>query len=134
MKIAQYSTTLVTDRIAAMKAFYETFFDAKASFDCGWYVVLRLGGVADGPELCLMEPRDGATPYGGGTVLNVTVDDVDAFYEASIQKGAQPVMPLEDHPWGDRGFGFLDPAGQMVYCLIPIEPDESFKPYHISIT
>ncbi len=134
MNVSHYSTTLVTDRMAEVRAFYEGFFDAKASFDCGWYVVLQLGGVANGPELCLMEPRDGATPYAGGTILNLYVDDVDAFYEASIQKGAKPVIPLEDHPWGDRGFGFLDPAGQMLYCMVPIEPDDEFKKYLIPIT
>jgi len=38
-------------------------------------------------------------------------------------------MPLEDHPWGDRGFGIVDPNGIILYFYKKIEPAEEFKQY-----
>jgi uncharacterized glyoxalase superfamily protein PhnB len=134
MKPAAACITIVSDRLKETRAFYETHFAARASFDCGWYVVLNLGGTADGPELCLKEPREGEQPYAGGTVLNLTFDDVDAVYAAIAARGVTPVMPLEDHPWGDRGFAVADPSGQVVYCLTPIEPSPEFSQYRIALS
>ena len=42
------SVTFVTNKITEAREFYEENFGAKASFDCGWYVVLKLGGDANG--------------------------------------------------------------------------------------
>ena len=129
MRTESASVTIVTDRLAETRQFYEAHFDAWASFDCGWYVVLKLGRHGGAPEFCLMEPRDGAQPYAGGLVLNLVVDDVEAAHAAVTAAGLTPAIPLEDHPWGDRGFGIVDPAGVMVYCHVPIEPSDAFKPY-----
>ena len=41
------------------------------------------------------------------------------------------VIPLEDHPWGDRGFGIKDPNGITVYIYTVIEPTEDFKKYYL---
>jgi catechol 2,3-dioxygenase-like lactoylglutathione lyase family enzyme len=128
------STTFVTEHLAETRSFYELHFGARASFDAGWYVVLRLGGDPNGPELCLMQPQDGAVPYSGGAMLNLTFENVDEVYEALISAGITPVIPLEDHPWGDRGFGVEDPAGTVVYCLTPIEPTEEFRGFQIDLT
>ncbi len=121
--------TFVTERIAEARAFYEQHFGAKASFDCGWYVVLKLGGTAEGHEICFMEPQAGAAQYAGGAVLNLTFTDVDAVHRSLTDGGLTPVVPLEDHPWGDRGFGVIDPLGTMVYCLTPIAISDEFAGY-----
>jgi catechol 2,3-dioxygenase-like lactoylglutathione lyase family enzyme len=128
MIIQKASTTITTSCLVKTRTFYEQHLGAKAVFDCGWYVVLRLSGSA---ELCLMEPRDGAEPCSGGVTLNLQVTDADALHGQLTRKGISPVIPLEDHPWGDRGFGFPDPAGVMVYCYHDIEPSEAFRPYHL---
>lgn len=135
MKPTAACVTIITNRLKETRAFYETHFGAKASFDCGWYVLLKLGGTTDGPELALKEPcqNQGETLYAGGTVLNLAFEDVDAVHTAISAQGVEPVMPLEDHPWGDRGFAIMDPAGQMVYCFTPIEPSAEFKQYHIEL-
>lgn len=129
MQIRSASVTVVTDRLAETRRFHETHFDAWAAFDCGWYVVLRLGRQDGAPELCLMEPRDGQPAYAGGLVLNLVVDDVDAAHAAMQAAGLAAAIPLADHPWGDRGFGVVDPAGVMVYCHVPVEPSAEFRPY-----
>ena len=80
-----------------------------------------------------MQPQDGAPPYAGGAMLNLTFADVDAVHAWLTQGGVVPVIPLEDHPWGDRGFGVLDPLGTMVYCLTEIEASDEFKAFQIDL-
>lgn len=123
------SVTFVTDKVKEAREFYENYFGAKASFDCGWYVVLKIGGDANGQEVGFMEPQNGAEPYAGGSMLNLTCDDVDAIHTELTGRGIVPAIPLEDHPWGDRGFGVVDPLGTMIYCLTPIEAADEFKAF-----
>lgn len=128
MDIRTASTTFTTSRLPETRRFYEDHFDARAVFDCGWYVVLRLTGADGGPEVCLIEPRDGAPEFQGGVTLNLRVENSDAVHARLAEEGLKPLIPLEDHPWGDRGFGVVDPAGVVVYCYHDIEPAAEFKP------
>lgn len=129
MNIQSASVTLVTSRLKDVCDFYKKHFSARASFDCGWYVVLRLSDRTDGPELCLMEPRHGMGEFAGGATLNLRVADADSLHGRLIGAGLKPTIPLEDHPWGDRGFGIVDPCGLAVYCYHPIEPTPEYKQY-----
>lgn len=128
MMIKSISTTLVTSTLNKSRAFYEQYFAAKPVFDCGWYVVLQL---PQDQQLCLMEPQQGMQPYTGGLFLNLQVDHADELLEVLQKKGLKPQLPLEDHPWGDRGFGVQDPSGVMVYCYHPIQPSDEFAAYFI---
>jgi catechol 2,3-dioxygenase-like lactoylglutathione lyase family enzyme len=128
MDIRSASMTLVTPALEETRHFYETHFNARPVFDCGWYVVLRLGTTDSDVELCIMLPQDGMTTFTGGVCLNLRVSDADSVHERLHRTAGLPVeIPLEDHPWGDRGFGLKDPAGTMIYCYHPIAPDESFQ-------
>ena len=40
-------------------------------------------------------------------------------------------IQLEDHPWGDRGFGIKDPNGITLYLYEDKEPSAEFKQYYI---
>ncbi len=128
MSLKKLSVTLVTSRLSEVKTFYETHFSAKAIFDCGWYVVLKLENT-DNTEICLMEPQNGASEFAGGMTLNLQFSDVDAIYNRLLEKEISVAIPLEDHPWGDRGFGIIDPIGTMVYCYHDIEPSDEFKAF-----
>ena len=129
MQILELSTCFVTPEVAACRACYETYFRARAIFDCGWYVNLRLGST--GPSIQFMQPQEGQVSFaGGGVMLNCRVDDVDAEHARLIAAGLQPVMALADHSWGDRGFAVLDPIGNTVYVYADREPDEAFKQYY----
>lgn len=134
MQPSALSVTFVTDNLIEAREFYEKHFGAKASFDCGWYVVLKFGGDANGQEVGFMEPQNGASPYTGGSMLNLTFPDVDAVHSELSGQGIVPAMPLEDHPWGDRGFGVVDPLGTMVYCLTPIEATDEFKAFQTDLS
>jgi len=39
------------------------------------------------------------------------------------------VIPLADNPWGDRGFGVVDPAGVVVYCHEIVPPSDEFRQF-----
>jgi hypothetical protein len=70
-----------------------------------------------------MEPRFG----GAGVILNLRVDQVDALY-SRLSRAALPMgLPLEDHPWGDRGFSTFDPSGLELYCYTPSATEAPFQ-------
>ncbi len=64
-----------------------------------------------------------------GLTYNFRVVDVDAEYQLLVSSGLREVMPLEDHPWGDRGFAVQDPNGIILYVYSDREPIEEFKQY-----
>lgn len=128
MKTNELSTCFCTNDVDACREFYEQYFSAAAVFDCGWYVNLRIGG--DGPAIQFMQPQGDTPTFGGaGVILNFKVDDVDAEHARLVKAGLQAAMPLEDHPWGDRGFSVIDPIGNAVYVYSDREPSAEFKPY-----
>lgn len=128
MEIKAVSTAYITHRIAESRDFYVTHFGAKVTFDCGWYVNLGFPG---GGSLQFMSPQEPELPPAGPTGLtyNILVEDVDAAHRALSQAGLALVLPLEDHPWGDRGFSVRDPNGINLYIHSPIEPSEEYKIY-----
>jgi len=124
------SSCIITEKVADTRDFYIKHFDAKVTFDCGWYVNLRFG--KETSELQFMSPRDKDTPTcnPAGLIYNFCVDDADAEHTRLLANGLVPIMPLEDHPWGDRGFAILDPNGVMLYIYSNREPSEAFKVYY----
>jgi len=126
MKTNGLSTCFCTTEVDACRDYYKTYFAAKAIFDCGWYVILKIN--QGGPELCFIQPQENMPVFDGkGVMLNFIVDDVDTEYSRLTSAGLEVAMPLEDHPWGDRGFSVLDPIGNSVYIYSPREPSSEFK-------
>jgi hypothetical protein len=81
-----------------------------------------------------MKPQEGMPPFNGaGVMFNFKVDDVDAEHLRLTKVGLQTAMPLEDHPWDDRGFSIIDPIGNSVYIYIYI-PTENLLMTLSSIT
>ncbi|MDZ7616213.1 MAG: VOC family protein [Patescibacteria group bacterium] len=123
------SPCIVTDKVDASRAFYVKHFGAKVTFDCGWYVNLQIGSAA--AALQFMAPRESGPPAcnPAGLMYNLCVADVDAEYQRLTSEGLTPVMPLADHPWGDRGFAMVDPSGITLYIYSDREPAEEFRPF-----
>ena len=131
MKTNELSTCFCTTEVDSCREFYKIHFSAKAVFDCGWYVILKIN--QDGPEINFIQPQEGMSTFAGaGVMLNFKVDDVDAEYIRLSKEGLQIAMPLEDHPWGDRGFSVVDPIGNSVYIYSEREPSDEFKQYYAS--
>ena len=127
MTLKSASPCITTQQIAATRAFYQDVFGARISFDCGWYINLEL---ASGVSLQFMEPQQGqplCVP--AGLTYNFCVDDVDAEYQRLTARGLDVVMPIDDHPWGDRGFAISDPNGIVLYIYSDREPAPDFKPF-----
>lgn len=123
------STCFCTNQVDACRDFYKKYFNAKPVFDCGWYVTLRID--QDGPEISFIQPQHEGMPTfsGGGVMLNFKVNDVDSEHQRLTSAGLQLAMPLENHPWGDRGFSVIDPIGNSVYIYSDREPSDEFKKY-----
>lgn len=125
------SPCITTAQVEASRDFYVRHFGAKVAFDCGWYVNLEFGGKA--AALQFMAPQPGQPLCNpAGLTYNFCVADVDAEYRALMLAGLVAVMPLEDHPWGDRGFAVQDPNGIVLYIYSEREPAPEFKPYYKS--
>jgi uncharacterized glyoxalase superfamily protein PhnB len=123
------SPCIGTEKVEESRDFYVKYFGAKVTFDCGWYVSMQIG--KETSELQFMAPRGNCPPAcnSAGLMYNFLVDDVDAEHVRLTAAGLTPIMPLEDHPWGDRGFAILDPNGITLYIYSPREPAEEFKQY-----
>lgn len=128
MKTKELSTCFVTKNVDACREFYQGYFSAVATFDAGWYVNLC---IEDGPSIQFMQPQNNMPIFSGtGIMLNFNVENVDAEHERLTKAGLKTAMPLEDHPWGDRGFSIIDPIGNSVYIYSDREPAEEFKQYY----
>jgi uncharacterized glyoxalase superfamily protein PhnB len=129
MKTNELSTCFITKDVEACREFYRDYFSANAIFDCGWYVSLRIAG--DGPSIQFMLPQGDTPTFGGtGIMLNFNVDDVDAEHTRLTEAGLPIAGPLEDHPWGDRGFSVMDPIGNFVYIYSDREPSDEFRQHY----
>lgn len=132
MTIRSTSLTLTTNQADEALNFYQRYFSAKIIFDCGWYRLVQLPSQQQpAPELGWTTPQEGSPLFQGGASYNIEVEDVDSLYQALKECGASEVMPLENHPWGDRGFAILDPIGLVLYCYHTTEPSDEFKQYYL---
>lgn len=126
MQVLAHSTCFCTTELAACKHFYQTCFAARVIFDCGWYITLEFG---NNGAISFIQPQEGMAAFSGaGVMLNFKVEDVDAEYARLQKAGLESQMPLEDHPWGDRGFSVIDPIVTDVYIYSDREPADAFKP------
>jgi uncharacterized glyoxalase superfamily protein PhnB len=133
MKAKTASPAFTTEKVAEARDFYVRHFGAEVTFDCGWYVNLRFGD--DGATIQFMSPQaaDQKTSCGDGLGYNFEVEDVDAEHERLVAEGLDVVMPLEDHPWGDRGFSVVDPHGISLYVYSPRPPTKEFEAFYASV-
>ena len=129
MKANSVSSAFTTSKISETRNFYVKYLGAKITFDCGWYVNLEFGNPS--ASLQFMEPKEEhhKPASGEGIIYNFRVDDVDAEYKRLMSEGIAAILPIDDHPWGDRGFSIADPNGISLYIYSDREPSEEFKKY-----
>ncbi|WP_316896980.1 VOC family protein [Pseudodesulfovibrio indicus] len=127
------SPTVTVDDLGPAREFYTTHLQGRLIFDCGWYIGLKFG--ERGPTMHFMQRRSPDQPaYQGGLTCNLKLENaakVEEAHQRVTEAGLPLVMPLEDHPWGDRGFCTLDPYGVALYVYVEIEPSEEFKQYFV---
>ena len=125
------SACITTSKIEETRDFYIQHFGAKLTFDCGWYINLEFGSPS--ASLQFMAPQAGQSLCNpAGLTYNFCVPDVDAEFQSLSSGGLTATLPLEDHPWGDRGFAVQDPNGIVLYIYSQREPSAEFKPHYKS--
>ncbi len=130
MHINSLSPCITTVKVEESRDFYVKHFGAKVTFDCGWYVNLEFGRSA---SIQFMAPQtDQLACNSAGLTYNFSVPDVDAEFQSLTASGLVAIMPIEDHPWGDRGFAVQDPNGIILYIYSEREPSPEFKQYYRS--
>ncbi|NTV98851.1 MAG: glyoxalase [Chlorobiaceae bacterium] len=129
MKVLSLSAAFTTIDVEKTRDFYVRHFAAKVTFDCGWYVNLEFGSPS--ATLQFMSPQKPEHQPGTseGLIYNIAVAEVDREYERLTGEGLEAVVPLENHPWGDRGFAVRDPNGISLYIYSERKPDEEFMQY-----
>ena len=131
MAITGLSPCVVVRDAQVTTQFYHKHFGARITFDCGWYVNLAF---ECGATMQLMQPQSPEQKeFSGGLTLNLALGslaEVDAAHERLSSAGLTMVMPLEDHPWGDRGFAALDPNGVVLYLYHETAPAEEFRKFY----
>ncbi len=123
------STAFTTNNVQENRDFYVRYFNARVTFDCGWYVNLEFGNPSS--SLQFMAPQQTEQPLsrGDGLTYNFEVEDVDREYARLTGLCLPVIVPLENHPWGDRGFAVQDPNGISLYLYSEREPSEEFKAF-----
>jgi uncharacterized glyoxalase superfamily protein PhnB len=130
MKPFSLSPTFTTDRVVETRDFYVKYFKAKVIFDCGWYVNLQFGNEYSTIQFMSLKEPEHQLSNSAGLVYNFRVKDVDREFKELTRAGLELTLPLEDHPWGDRGFAVKDPNGIMLYVYSEREPSDEFKQYY----
>jgi catechol 2,3-dioxygenase-like lactoylglutathione lyase family enzyme len=113
--------TILTDDVPRLVAFYRDVLGMEAGQDQGPYVEFRHPGVRF--AICarsLLEgmglPQYAERPQGQRSELAFPVaspEEVDLAYEEIVAKGATPILPPQDMPWGQRTALFADPDGNI---------------------
>ena len=129
MKANSLSAAFTTDKVEESRDFYVKYFNAEVTFDCGWYVNLEFGNSASTLQFMSPQQPEHKLSSGDGLIYNFAVDNVDEEYKKLSQAGLVVVVPLEDHPWGDRGFAVQDPNGISLYIYSEREANEEFKQF-----
>jgi len=129
MNILKLSAAFTTNKVEESRDFYVKHFGARVSFDCGWYVDLEFGDASNSLQFMSPQQPEHLLSNGAGLIYNFSVDDVDREYQRLTAAGFEPVVPLEDHPWGDRGFAIVDPNDISLYIYSEREPSEEFKAF-----
>lgn len=123
------SPAFTTNKVEESRDFYVKYFGARITFDCGWYVNLEFGSTASTLQFMSPQQPEHQLSSGAGLIYNFSVTDVDEEYKRLTDAGLEVVVPLEDHPWGDRGFAIQDPNGISLYIYSDREPNAEFKQY-----
>lgn len=81
----------------------------------GFEVAFRyndLAGLEYGPVLIYLSgPKQDAKKAIGQGSIYIFIDEVDAYYNDIIAKGALLTISIDDRPYGMRDFGVKDPDG-----------------------
>ncbi|MFC7401461.1 VOC family protein [Citricoccus sp. GCM10030269] len=118
----------MAENVAATASFYRDKIGFEAAFESDWYVSLRL----DVFELAILAYDHNTIPedrrrFPRGVILNLEVDDVDAFHDRLTHHSAlEPVLGLRNEDFGQRHFIVAAPDGVLLDIIQPIPPSAEY--------
>lgn len=130
MKLVDRYPIIVTERMEACRDFYVRHLGFAVMFEASWFTLLSADG--ESATIAFMTPDHpsappGPEPYTGrGICVEFQVEDARRAFEEVTATGLEAGYPLTDEPFGQRRFGFCDPAGVWVDVVEQIEPAEGF--------
>lgn len=130
MNVKSVSPAFTTAKVAESRDFYARYFGATVTFDCGWYVNLQFGDPSSTLQFMSATQPEHQLSSSAGLMYNFMVENVDDEHHRLTSEGLTVIVPLENHPWGDRGFAVQDPNGITLYIYSEREPDEEFRQYY----
>ncbi len=108
---------LPTEDLAAAKAFYVDGLGFRVTFEASSDGRSGLIGVQRGTiQITLDSPMDG---HGRNACVALQVDDADAYYHEWSAK-VDVLREPKDEPWGARTFDLLDPSGNTLFVMGPV--------------
>ena len=116
---------LMSSNVDSAAAFYRYGFETTYATD--WYVSLRLGMF----ELAILAQDHPTIPEGyqmlpQGVIVNLEVDDVDAWHHRLTAAGLSPLLSLRDEDFGQRHFIVAAPDGVLLDVIQPIAPSAEY--------
>ncbi|WP_406442515.1 VOC family protein [Streptomyces sp. NBC_00631] len=110
-------TSLITDDVPSLAAFYAAVLDAEVEGGDPFARVTVAGAVlsffsTQGMEL--MVPGSMSAAASGGFTLEFRITDVDAHHERLLARGVEILKPPTTQPWGRRSVWLRDPDGNIV--------------------
>jgi len=121
---------IVTDQMAACRDFYTRRLGFTVGFESSWITYLTAD---DGSaSIAFMTPDHPSAPpgpetYSGtGICFELQVEDAAAAARELVASGLEVAYPLTDEPFGQRRFGFHDPAGVWVDVVEQTDPAAGF--------
>jgi catechol 2,3-dioxygenase-like lactoylglutathione lyase family enzyme len=112
LSVELFSFVVSTRRFAESLAFYRDVIGLEVLeewSEFGHGAVLSAGG-ASRVELIELEIGEEALPP-HAPFLGLQVTEVDEIHERAVAAGAVIASPLNERPWGGRGFAVRDPNG-----------------------
>lgn len=126
MKFVDRYPIIVTAHKDACRDFWVRHLGFEVGFDSTWFVWLATPDAS--ASIAFMTPDHPSAPpgpevfSGAGLCFELQVEDARAAYAAFVDHGGNAQLPLTDEPFGQRRFGFRDPAGLWVDVVEQIEP------------
>ena len=126
MRFADRYPIIVTPRKNECRDFWSRCLGFQVGFDSQWFTWLT---AEDGSaSIAFMTPGHPSAPPGPeaftglGMCFELQVDDADAAHAELLAAGVAVEYPLTSEAFGQRRFGFHDPAGLWIDVVQQIEP------------
>ena len=131
MRFVDRYPIIVTPELGACRDFWARL-GFQVIFEASWFVYLQ----GDGATLAFMHPDHPSAPpgpevfSGKGMCLELQVEDAAVAHAEAVAAGLPVTLPLTQEPFGQKRFGFHDPAGLWVDIVEQTESAEGFwDPY-----